>query len=403
MFSAVFVDDVNGDGIADIDLNRASFDNLDFTDPNTLVNPNSQTSFIIFGSETFPSTFDLTTLDGNNGFAIANSNSESLNINISENLDFNNDGLQDFVVTDETSNQNYLVFGREQFTDTIDLANLNGENGFAFNGVDSNSTSFRVGDINGDDFEDLVLEATDGSTYVVFGSADNFSETVDLTAPDANALVISGQEANSSLTDIIDLNNDGADDLVFGSALFDDLGQPVVGANTQVLFGDLTMGVSEVPQNPQGSQTVYRFFNNDTGVHFYTANPTERDAVEDLPNFSFEGASYQGIDPLTGQGEPTPVYYFLNEDTGGHLYTISEIERDAVEDLPNFSFEGEAFFAYETEVDGSIPIYRFFNPTTGAHFYTPSSAERDNVANNLPEFESEGIAYYALPIETETI
>ena len=143
--------------------------------------------------------------------------------------------------------------------------------------------------------------------------------------------------------------------------------------------------------------TVYRFFNTDTKVHFYTANETEKDAVEDLDNFNFEGASYRGVDPLTGAGEPVPVYRFFNQDTGVHLYTVSETERDVVEDLDNFSFEGEVFLAYETEVEGSIPIYRFFNSTTGAHFYTPSVAERDNVENNLPDFQSEGIAYYALP------
>lgn len=145
------------------------------------------------------------------------------------------------------------------------------------------------------------------------------------------------------------------------------------------------------------SDVVYRFFNNNTGVHFYTGNEVERDAVLELPNFSFEGASYESVDPLTGNPEPSPVYRFLNQDTGVHLYTISEVERDATQKLDNFSFEGEAFFAYETEVDDSIPIYRFFNTLTGAHFYTPSAAERDNVEANLPDFQSEGIAYYALP------
>lgn len=145
--------------------------------------------------------------------------------------------------------------------------------------------------------------------------------------------------------------------------------------------------------------TVYRFFNNNTGVHFYTASEVERSAVGDLNNFSYEGASYVGVDPLTGSSDPSPVYRFLNEDTGVHLYTISETERDAVAELNNFSFEGEAFFAYETEAQGSIPIYRFFNPSTGAHFYTPSAEERDSVEDNLPDFQSEGIAYYAFPTE----
>ena len=102
---------------------------------------------------------------------------------------------------------------------------------------------------------------------------------------------------------------------------------------------------------------------------------------------------------LTAMPTPSPVYRFLNEETGVHLYTVSEIEREATEDLDNFSFEGEAFYAYPpevgTEVAGAIPVFRFFNTTTGAHFYTPSVAEKDNIEATLPDFRAEDIAYYA--------
>jgi hypothetical protein len=198
---------------------------------------------------------------------------------------------------------------------------------------------------------------------------------------------------------IIDINRDGvaetSNDLTITN-YFDIQGNLYIGAPG--VINNITDPQSVVDFFASNSDTtVYRFFNNDTGVHFYTANPEEKIAVEQLDNYSFEGASYQGIDPLTGQGSSVPVYRFLNEDTGVHLYTVSTQERDAVQELDNFSFEGEAFFAYETQVDGSIPIYRFFNPITGAHFYTPSTSERDNVENNLLDFQSEGIAYYALP------
>jgi len=84
---------------------------------------------------------------------------------------------------------------------------------------------------------------------------------------------------------------------------------------------------------------------------------------------------------------------------GVHPYTTSDTEREVVRGLDNFSFEREAFFAYETVEEGSIPIYRFFNANTGAHFYTPSATERDAVENNLSDFQSEGIAYYVFPSE----
>ncbi len=248
-----------------------------------------------------------------------------------------------------------------------------------------------------------LLAAFDPATY---GDA-----AIELYSPQADLVGL--RKLGTEL--ILDINRDGiaepANDLTVFD-FFDAEGNAGSGSIEQInhLFReDIITFFGGNPQepaddSPDGSGTnVYRFFNNDTGVHFYTASTAERDTVRNLDNFSFEGTSYSGVDPLTGAGEPTPVYRFLNEDTGVHLYTVSEAERDAVEDLANFSFEGEAFFAYETEVDGSIPIYRFFNPTTGAHFYTPSATERDNVENNLPEYQSEGIAYYALPVESEVI
>ena len=228
---------------------------------------------------------------------------------------------------------------------------------------------------------------------------------IEITAPQQG--IIGLEKSGTDL--IVDLNRDGiaeADNDLTIVNYFDEQGN--LGSGTPVVLNNILeeehqevadfFANNSTPTNNEGSETtVYRFFNTDTGVHFYTANETERDAVQQLENFSFEGASYSGVDPLTGAGEPVPVYRFFNTDTGVHLYTVSETERDVVEDLNNFSFEGEAFYAYETEVQGSIPIYRFYNPTTGAHFYTPSATERDSVENNLPEFQSEGIAYYALP------
>ena len=102
-----------------------------------------------------------------------------------------------------------------------------------------------------------------------------------------------------------------------------------------------------------------------------------------------------------GDGEGAEeVYRFFNETTGVHLYTTSEVERDSIQaNLPDFTFEGTVFNAYETQVEGSIPIYRFFEPTIGVHLYTPSEVERESVAANLPNYNFEGIAYYANPLE----
>lgn len=168
--------------------------------------------------------------------------------------------------------------------------------------------------------------------------------------------------------------------------------------------GDYTLTIDNFTQLNQPDNNsdfaVYRFFRPNAGVHFYTASQIERDTIlTSLPNFNFEGVSYQSIDPLTGSSEVMPVYRLFNQDTGVHLYTISETERDAVTDLSNFTFEGEAFYSYAVEVEGSIPIHRFYNQTTGAHFYTPSEVERETVATEFSNYQYEGIAYYAFPSE----
>ena len=268
------------------------------------------------------------------------------------------------------------------------------------------NSNFEVFQTLGSNFDpDNLTEEGAEEALAIFEDPNTWGDAfIEISRPSAG--IVGLEKSGTDL--IVDINRDGIaegeNDLTITN-YFDEQGNIGAGAPFGLNNILLREGQQEVvdffASNPgstpdtNSGTTVYRFFNNNTGVHFYTANPTERDATEDLPNFSPEGASYQGVDPLTG--EATPVYRFLNEDTGVHLYTVSEVERDATENLNNFSFEGEAFFAYATQVDGSIPIYRFFNPSTGAHFYTPSATERDNVEDNLPEFQSEGIAYYALP------
>ena len=150
--------------------------------------------------------------------------------------------------------------------------------------------------------------------------------------------------------------------------------------------------------------TVHRFFRADIGVHFYTANETEKDIIENtLPHFNYEGASFiaaeSSTDSLTGT---KPVHRFLNITTGTHLYTIDETEREFVgSNLDNYDYEGVAYHAYESDLPGTTPLYRFYNSDLDAHFYTPNSGEKDFLEANLPAYQLEGdsgIAFYVEPI-----
>ena len=174
----------------------------------------------------------------------------------------------------------------------------------------------------------------------------------------------------------------------------------------RVVGENVDLGAYEYFNPAEVAPTVFRFFRPDIGVHFYTSDVVERDSVlENLPGFEFEGSSFiaaqtpeEGEDPLTGV---EPVYRFLNNNTGVHVYTTSEIEREAILELPNYTSEGIAYYGYETEQLGTTPLYRFYNPVVDAHFYTPTAGERDFVSENLPDYQPEGqngIAYYVLPL-----
>ena len=149
---------------------------------------------------------------------------------------------------------------------------------------------------------------------------------------------------------------------------------------------------------------VYRFYNNNSELEFYTTDEFERDyIIENLPHFEIEGVAFIAADEPSSEDISglSPVYRFYNSNTGIHMYTASAEEKDAVMENSNYTFEGIAYYGYETQTAGTIPLYRFYNPELDAHFYTSSTEERDTYlasADFQPEGEN-GIAFYVEPVE----
>ncbi|MEL7419641.1 MAG: hypothetical protein AAGK10_13845 [Cyanobacteria bacterium J06555_3] len=251
-------EDVNGDGVSDLLISQGYLEESadgsipDIGDPaaGDSGEVSNQRVFTIFGREEFNPVFDLVFLNGNNGFEFVNSDSDESNLTSSRTLDINNDGLQDFVVRDEENSQTYVVFGSEDFDATIDLADLDGDNGFALaEEPDFVYTTSNVGDVNADGIDDLILETDIDKTYVVLGTEDDFEAEFKPTRRNANALVIFAQDAETSITDIIDLNGDGADDLVYTPGIVADpfgLAEPENNdvPGVQVVFGDSDLGTA---------------------------------------------------------------------------------------------------------------------------------------------------------------
>ena len=89
----------------------------------------------------------------------------------------------------------YVVFGKAGgFTPNVQLAQLNGSNGFKLNGVAAQdftgSSLAAAGDVNADGFADLVIGATgadphgsqSGAAYLIFGKGGGFTASLNLSA-----------------------------------------------------------------------------------------------------------------------------------------------------------------------------------------------------------------------------
>ena len=225
---AVTADDINGDGIADIVIGA----------PNSAGNV-----YTLYGHKSnWIPVFNLTALDGTNGFVLSGVTSGDSVGNSVAVGDINGDGIGDLIIgapgTSAGAGSVYVAFGRTSlWPRNSSLSLLNGVTGFRLNGTtagDLLGTSVAAGDVNGDGIADLVAGAPQaspngshsGSSYLVLGSTSTSSYwplaggAISSYVDGTKGFRLDGGAANDASgwsVALGDVNGDGKSDVVIGA------------------------------------------------------------------------------------------------------------------------------------------------------------------------------------------
>jgi len=145
-----------------------------------------------------------------------------------------------------------LAAQAQVFPAALDLADLDGINGFVLNGAAANDFSgtavSAADDFNGEGIDDLIIGAPEadpngsssGRSYVVFGSDSGLPDPFELSSLNgSNGFVINGEAARDNAVRSVsaagDINGDGVDDLTIGARYADPNGSS--SGRSYVVFG----------------------------------------------------------------------------------------------------------------------------------------------------------------------
>lgn len=228
---AVASGDINGDGYDDMVVGA----------------PGNATGFIsiVYGSDTLPSALTLST--SNSAIITGNGSTDYFGANIAVG-DVNGDGFADIAVgavgdtTAGAANSGavYLLYGGENeissgtVASNVNMAKFTSGVGF------KTGASISIGDINGDEYDDVLIgstndAATGGSVSIVYGQEANYSGTSNSISGLPKFTGESNGNTFGNSSAVGDVNGDGLDDIFIGAELNDDSG--VAAGSAYIFYG----------------------------------------------------------------------------------------------------------------------------------------------------------------------
>ncbi len=173
--------DINGDGIDDLIVGATGY-GRNYTSAGEIM--------VVFGGTSFPSVFDDTSLNGDNGFFLEGLPVSSAYIGETvSSADLDGDGMDEIIVGNSKISTNdgsvYVIFG---FDDTsvsqFELSSLDGDNGFTLSGTgrERMGTTVLASDINGDSIDEVIMGAPNNgadNNGVVYVFSNTMNQIID--------------------------------------------------------------------------------------------------------------------------------------------------------------------------------------------------------------------------------
>jgi hypothetical protein len=334
--------DINGDGTGDLIIGA----------------PGASRSYVVFGGlgnlgfldvmdGIDDGVIDLSLLDGALGFRLdgATGGNES-GRSVSSAGDITGDGIDDLLIGAPGANAAYVVFGKDtattgDFSSILNLADLDGQNGFKLEGVNSEDQAgysvSSAGDVNGDELDDLIVGAPGtGMSYVVFGKTEGFDPVVDLGTLDGSDgfRLVGGLSSGYAVASAGDANGDGIDDLIIGAP----------GAGTSyVLFGKTDGFDPLVDLGTLDGSDGFRLVGGvSSGYAVASAGDANDDGIDDLiigapyaggqagtTYVVFGGSSLAGLDASDGDPDGAVDLDLVNGTNGFRLEGTAQGNRSA--------------------------------------------------------------------------
>lgn len=259
---------------------------------------------------------------------------------------------------------------------------------FAMDAIDGPSNTLGFADTRATSFDNGATW-TNTLSHIIYDTAESWTTTAFLSTSIheiGHSLGIDHSDVPGSIMQAVTVGDN------YGTTLTqDDISavQTVYGANT---------GTTPPTDNLAAVEYIFRFFNPDTGSHYFATGDSQRSTIAaGNPSWLNEGAAFQAA--TTQETGTIPVVRMFNESSGRYLFTADTTEISIIQNQGWSQQQSGVWFVTrgeEAALGYTTGVFRLYVPALQGHVYSSNQAEIDILLTTL-NATNEGAAYFLNP------